>query len=291
MNQLNNTIGKLRRIANRCREAKGWKGGAIAARSTIDSRGASNSPSVGNLYIYAMIGSSWFEEGVTAEGVRQALDGLRGVKTLNIFINSEGGDVFEAKAIYTQLKRFAAEKVVHIDGLAASAATFIAMAGDRIVTSPAATWMIHEAWTVAMGNAGDLRDSADLLEMINEDIAKLYADRTGKDISTVRELMAAETWMTAQEALDLGFTDEIATFADDAEDDAPAAKASGKLEAVAETTHQRIAAMTADLLQFRARRATASAPAEIAKAPEPQPQQTTRTSADKQGRTAKPASR
>lgn len=240
------TINKLNRIANRCREAKGWKPGSIAARAENN---------IGNLYIYSVIGSSWFEEGVTAESVKVALDGLKGVKTLNIFINSEGGDVFEAKAIYTQLKRFAAEKVVHIDGIAASAATFIAMAGDRIITAPEATWMVHEAWTLAMGNAADLRDQADLLDMMNEDIAAIYSKRTGRPVEEMRALMNVETWMNAQQALDQKFTDEVASY--DAEDtDAEAsAKPAIKAAAMAETTRQRLASMTPDLLAYRARRA------------------------------------
>lgn len=281
MNKLDTTLGKLRRIANRCREAKHWASG-----NPIAARVSNAKQATGNLYIYAMIGSSWFEEGVTAESVRQALESLKGVQTLNIFINSEGGDVFEAKAIYTQLMRFPAEKVVHIDGIAASAATFIAMAGDRIVTSPAATWMVHEAWTLAMGNASDLRDSADLLEMMNEDIAAIYAARTKRSVADLKELMAAETWMNAQQALEHKFTDEVASFSDDGEDDVESATTGGKLELAAATTHQRIAAMTADLLQFRARRAGAPEPKQ-----EVSPSPTTRTSADKHMRSAKPASR
>lgn len=245
-------FSKAQRIANRCREAKGWKGGSIAAR--VDDKAKQN---VGNLYIYSMIGSSWFEDGVTAEGVRAALETLKGIKTLNVFINSEGGDVFEAKAIYTQLKRFAAEKVVHIDGIAASAATFIAMAGDKIVTAPAATWMVHEAWTLAMGNACDLRDSADLLDMMNEDIAGIYSKRTGRSMDDMRSVMAAETWMNAQQALDAKFTDEVASY-DDPEEDTAAAATTLKVAAVADTTQQRISAMTSELLTFRANRAAAA---------------------------------
>lgn len=247
------TFSKLQRIANKCREVKGWKAGdgrAIHARA--------KDTSIGHLYVYSVIGSSWFEEGVTANAVKDALAAMSGVKTLNIFINSEGGDVFEAKAIYSLIKRFStdnsAEIVVHIDGLAASAATFIAMAGDKIITSPAATWMVHEAWTVAMGNAADLRDSADLLDMMNEDIANIYATRTGRSVEEMRDLMAKETWMNAEQALKEKFTDEIASYSDeddDEEDTKAKAKAPSKIEAVAMTTRQRIAANTSDLFAYR----------------------------------------
>lgn len=252
---LNANIMKAQRIANKCREVKGWKPGAkIHARSTKDT-------SVGDLYVYSVIGDSWFEEGVTAKSVQAALDDLKGVKTLNIFINSEGGDVFEAKAIYSQLKRFAAnaELIVHIDGMAASAATFIAMAGDKIITSPAATWMVHEAWTFAMGDAKALRDSADLLDMMNADIADIYAARTKRPVEEMRALMAKTTWMNATQALEEKFTDEIATYEDDEEDEADGKAVDSKmLKNIAranDTTQKRIAASISDLMAFRAKRA------------------------------------
>ncbi len=251
-----NTFAKLSRIANKCREVKGWKPGAgLSARSAKDNSGS--------LFIYSVIGSSWFEEGVTATGVKDALAAMKGVTTLNVFINSEGGDVFEAKTIYTQLKRFAADNsaeiIVHIDGLAASAATFIAMAGDKIITSPAATWMVHEAWTLAMGNASDLRDSADLLDMMNEDIANIYATRTKRSVEEMRDLMSKETWMNAEQALKEKFTDEIASYneEDEDEDEKSKARSTNKLEAAALTTRQRLSAMTSDLLNFRAKRTAA----------------------------------
>lgn len=245
-----NTIGKLQRIANRCREAKGWKPGTLFARAEQEN--------IGNLYIYALIGASWFDDGVTADSVRQALASLKGIKTLNIFINSEGGDVFEAKAIYAQLKRFSAEGVeiiCHIDGIAASAATFVAMAGDKIITAPEATWMVHEAWTFAGGNASDLRDTADLLDMMNEDIASIYSKRTGRSMEEMRAVMAKETWMNAQEALAGKFTDEVASYNEPEDAKAAAAKSTLKIAAVTESTSQRLAAMTSDLLVFRAKRA------------------------------------
>lgn len=183
---------------------------------------AKASADVGELYVYETIGFDCFAEngGLTANKVRDALVEMKGVKTLNVFINSEGGDVFEAKSIFTQLQRFAAEKVVHIDGLAASAATLVAMAGDRIITSQVATWMVHEAWSGAMGNAGDMRAVADLLDLENMTIAETYARQTGGTVEAMRELMAAETWMNAETALAKGFTDELTS--DDEGDDADA---------------------------------------------------------------------
>lgn len=165
----------------------------------------------GSLYIYDVIGEDWWTGGgVTAKSVQTALDGMKGATALDVYVNSPGGDIFEAKAIYAQLRRFSGEKVVHIDGIAASAATFIAMAGDRIITAPAATWMIHEVWAVAGGRSSDFRAMADTLDMENGTFAETYAKRTGQSVEDVRAWMAAETWMNASEAKARGFTDEIA---------------------------------------------------------------------------------
>ncbi len=207
-----------------------------------------------DLYIYESIGMDWWTGGgITANSIKQALEGeLAGAAVLNIYINCEGGDVFEAKAIYTQLKRFSAEKVMHIDGIAASAATLIAMAGDKIITAPVATWMVHEAWTIAMGPAADLRKTADLLDLENNTIAETYAKQTGGTVDEMRALMTAETWMNAQQALDAGFTDEIS--ADDSEADVAAhVEPTTNLERLAALTQERIKGVTtASLLAARA---------------------------------------
>lgn len=164
-----------------------------------------------SLYIYDVIGEDWWTGGgVTAKSVQQAIDGMKGASALDIYINSPGGDIFEGKAIYSQLRRFSGEKVVHVDGIAASAASFIAMAGDRIITAPAATWMIHEVWSGVVGRASDMRAMADVLDMENGTFAETYAKRSGQSVEDVRAWMTAETWMSASDAKSRGFTDEIA---------------------------------------------------------------------------------
>jgi ATP-dependent Clp protease protease subunit len=204
---------------------------------------AKASDTKGSLYIYELIGEDWWTGGgVTAKKVADALAGMAGVKTLDIFINSVGGDVFEAKAIFENLKRFSAEKVVHVDGLCASAASLVAMAGDRIITAPAGTWMVHEASAGAWGRAEDLRAMADLLDMQNQDMAKTYAARTKGEVAAMLELMSAETWMDATKAKELGFTDEIAREEDDPAQTAAAA-AKSPLVAVASRTQERIRAI------------------------------------------------
>ncbi len=214
---------------------------------------ANKADMVGELFVYEQIGVDWWTgEGITGKSVAAALESMKGVKTLNIFINSPGGEVFEAAAIYSLLTRFEAKKVVHIDGIAASAATFIAMAGDRIVCSPVATWMVHEAWTMAAGPAGDLRAIADRLEMLNGTIAETYAKVTGGTVAEMLKLMADETWMNAQESVDKGFAHEIAADPDEEGEPAAAAKKSPAVALVA-TTQARIKSVSAgQLLAARA---------------------------------------
>lgn len=111
--------------------------------------------------------------------------------------------------MYNILNRHPATKTVHIDGLAASAASVVAMAGDVIKMPENATLMIHNAWTYAGGGAEDLRRTADELDRINDQIADIYAARTGKEKDEISALMTAETWMSGAEALDMGFVDEL----------------------------------------------------------------------------------
>lgn len=129
---------------------------------------------------------------------------------IHLRINSPGGSVFAARAMETALREHKARIVVHIDALAASAASFLAMAGDEIIISKGAMLMIHKAWTYAWGNAADLTQTAALLEKIDGTLAETYADRSGKSAEHMAELMAAETWFTAAEALDAGLVDTIA---------------------------------------------------------------------------------
>jgi ATP-dependent Clp protease protease subunit len=172
----------------------------------------------GQLYIYESIGDDlWTGGGVTGKKVVEALDQMKatGTKALDIYINSPGGDIFEAKAIYAALRRFDGERVVHVDGIAASAASFIAMAGDTIVTQPAGTWMIHEVRALAFGRAADLRATADVLDLENKTFAETYAKRTGQSLQDVLSWMGAETWMNAAQAKERGFTDHIAQESND----------------------------------------------------------------------------
>lgn len=129
---------------------------------------------------------------------------------IHLRINSPGGSVFAARAMETALREHKAKVVVHIDALAASAASFLAMAGDEIVMAKGAMVMIHKAWTLAWGNADDLVKTADLLSKIDGTLVETYADRSKMSPDDIAAAMAAETWYTAQEAVDAGLADRIA---------------------------------------------------------------------------------
>lgn len=175
------------------------------------------------LFIYDVIGDDWFG-GVSAKTVADAIKGFDKSKPVNVYINSPGGSVWEGAAIYNQLARFKGEKHVFVDGLAASAASYIAMVGDKITTGFNAMWMIHNPWTIAIGNYQDLRALSDDLEKITGTYRTTYSKHTGKSIEDVTKIMDAETWYTAEEALAAGFTDAV-TSQDDEEDEDDKARA------------------------------------------------------------------
>lgn len=162
------------------------------------------------VYLYGVIGQDWFGDGITAKRFADDLKALgKGIKTIDLRINSEGGDVFAGKAMYSLLVEHEAKIVVHIDGLAASAASFIAMAGEEINIAEGAFVMIHEAWTVAIGGADDMRRTAGLLETVNETIVEVYVARTKNKTDDVKKWMSDETWMTGKEAVKKGFADKV----------------------------------------------------------------------------------
>ena len=164
---------------------------------------------VGEIFLYDEIGESLFDEGITAKSFRDDLARLGVVGELRIFINSPGGSVFDGVAIFNQIARHKARKVVHIDGIAASIASVIAMAGDEILIAENGMMMIHSASGVTMGTAEDHLEMARSLERVDESIINTYVNRTGGDVDRIREMMAATTWMTAAEAVDLGFADKV----------------------------------------------------------------------------------
>lgn len=130
-------------------------------------------------------------------------------KTINVEINSPGGDVFAGLAIYNALKSSGKEIVVKVMGVAASAASLIAMAGDKIVMPKNTFMMVHNPWSFAAGNADELRDTADTLDKIGASLQATYVARTGQTEDKIKELLSKDTWLTADESLALGFATEV----------------------------------------------------------------------------------
>lgn len=161
------------------------------------------------IYLYGVVGGDWFGDGVTAKQFADDLKALGSVSTIDLRINSEGGDVFAGKAMYTLLVEHKAKVISHIDGLAASAASFIAMAGNEIEIAEGAFMMIHNAWTFALGNAEELRRSANLLDTVDASMVDVYAGRTKQSAGDIKKWMAEETWWTGKQCVEKGFADRV----------------------------------------------------------------------------------
>jgi len=158
-----------------------------------------------DIYIYDEIGY-W---GVTARQFVNDLKALGDVTHINLHINSPGGDVFDGIAIFNALKHHGAAITVHIDGLAASMASVIAMVGNPVIMPENTMMMIHKPWGFAGGDANDMRDYADLLDKVESVLIPAYADKTGKSTEDIAAMLEDETWMDGAECLALGFADQV----------------------------------------------------------------------------------
>lgn len=168
---------------------------------------ANGDAGMATMYLYDEIGPAYYGL-IDAASVISALAQFNGLP-INLRINSPGGDVFEAFAMYNALQRHNAPITVDIDALCASAATLPALAGDKCRIAENAMFMVHNACTIGMGNAADLRKTADTLDQVDGNIAATYAAKTKLPLETLNPMMAAETWMTAADAVEKGFCDEI----------------------------------------------------------------------------------
>lgn len=171
------------------------------------------------LYIYGDVqgdSRNWWGDVIKSETsanhFRQELEKYPSVAEIHIYINSYGGSVFEGTAIYNQLKRHSAKKVVHVDGFACSIASVIAMAGDEVIMPRNALMMIHNMWMGVYGNAAELRKAADDLDTINAAGRKAYLVKAGDKLTEEKlvEMMDAETWLTAEQCIALGLADKFA---------------------------------------------------------------------------------
>ncbi len=160
------------------------------------------------LTIYGDIGESWWNESTSAVDVERELKNITS-DTITVKLNSGGGDVFDGIAIYNQLKNHSAEIIVQVDGLAASAASLIAMAADKLIMNTGSMMMIHEASTVAWGTKADIKKTLNALEGIDKSIADIYMTRFKGERSEIVTLIENETWFTSSEAMDVGLADEV----------------------------------------------------------------------------------
>lgn len=173
---------------------------------------------------------TWFGDEVTPGLFREELQSCEG--DITVWINSPGGDVFAAAQIYNMLMEYPGNVDVRIDGIAASAASVIAMAGNKVSMSPVAMMMIHNPMTVAMGDKKVMQQAIDMLDEIKESIINAYELKTGQTRTKIAHMMDAETWFNAKKAVELGFADDILYTGDSDKKDVPEAVLFGRLTVV-----------------------------------------------------------
>ena len=173
---------------------------------------------------------TWFGDEVTPGLFRDELQSCEG--DITVWINSPGGDVFAAAQIYNMLMEYPGNVDVRIDGIAASAASVIAMAGNKVSMSPVAMMMIHNPMTVAMGDKKVMQQAIDMLDEIKESIINAYELKTGQTRTKIAHMMDAETWFNAKKAVELGFADDILYTGDSDKKDVPDAVLFGRLTVI-----------------------------------------------------------
>lgn len=210
------------RIAARAGNAPGWMERATDHARAAGSFGrplaAKKDGKVARLEIYDFIGyDAWTDTGISASDVSAAIDQAQadGAEELHVHINSPGGDVFEGVAIYNTIRRAKLKSTTYVDGVAASAASVIALAADHVVTGLGAMWMVHSPWAMiwTAGNADEIEKAAAglvaSLRKIGDEMASVYSRETKKPRAEVLGWMAGDTWMSGAEALAAGLTDEV----------------------------------------------------------------------------------
>jgi len=160
------------------------------------------------LTIYGDIGTSWWGDSISASDIKTSLESIT-TKKLDVHINSYGGDVFDGIAIYNQLKSHPAYVTIFIDGVAASAASLIAMAGDEVIVNIGGQIMIHEASTYAWGNKNEIQKTLNALQSIDKSIADIYMTRYVGEREEIDTMLVNETWFTASESVEMGLADKV----------------------------------------------------------------------------------
>ncbi len=156
--------------------------------------------------IYDIIGRDF---GISAKSLQTFLSEHREADEIHIRINSPGGSVYEGRAMSTLIHNFKGKTVCHVDGVAASAASFVAISCDEVIMGKGTMLMIHNAWSLAVGNRHEMEKEARMLAKIDESMATDYASKSGKTVEEIHQMMDEETWFTDQEAIDMGFADRI----------------------------------------------------------------------------------
>ncbi|EGT4335031.1 head maturation protease, ClpP-related [Cronobacter sakazakii] len=197
-----------------------WNGSIRAARDGDNS-----------ISIFDVIGADYWGEGVTASRIAGALRSLNGAD-VTVNINSPGGDMFEGLAIYNLLREYDGKVTVKVLGLAASAASIIAMAGDEVQIGRGAFLMIHNCWVYAMGNRHDLAQIATDMAPFDKAMSDIYQARSGLDAATVDKMMDGETYIGGSEAVEKGFADSLLSADEIADDEESPAAALRKLDAL-----------------------------------------------------------
>lgn len=189
------------------------------------------------LLLYGDIGQYYSWSGISLDGVVSALAG-KSADTIEVFINSYGGDMFESIAIKNYLIRRPEKIITYVDGIAASGGSLIAMAGDEIIMPKDAQLMIHNPWTIAAGNADDFRKLADEMDKANTSIQETYLTHFNDSREKLAELLEAESWLTAEEALAYGLATGLTDASEPAEPpadpvDPPAEQKENKVNRIA----------------------------------------------------------
>ncbi len=167
------------------------------------------------ILIHEAIGENWYGDGLTSKRFAQQLKDLGDVENIKVRINSPGGAVSDGVAIYNTLKAHGATIEVVVEGMAASIASIIAMAGSSIEMGEGALMMVHSPWTWGMGNADQMRELAAVLDKFEDALLDIYVSRTGQARDEVRKLLKAETWLNGEDAVRLGFADKRTNSGDD----------------------------------------------------------------------------
>ncbi len=163
-----------------------------------------------DIYLYDVIGDEWYGDGAaTAKGLRAELAKASGDEPITLRINSPGGDVMEAVTMAELLGEYGGKVTAKIDGLAASAASYLAATVGEVSIASGGLYMIHNPWSLCVGEAAEMRREADLLDKVRENLVAQYEQRSALSTDEVRNAMDAETWYTADEAMEAGLVDSV----------------------------------------------------------------------------------